>query len=156
MVWYVPPLSPLDAAVAVEGYDGDPEDVFPAIERMRIPVEYLANLLAAGDADVIRRVLRRLAAMRGVMRRLQLDGTRDEELARSAGMDTTELEAMYRLLAIAKYEDRYVIPRAHAEHAAQLEAQQTGCSVPGGPGEIGYPTARTPSGKRLNLLGGGR
>src|SRR5581483_9910413 len=52
MVWYVPPLSPLDGAAAEDGYGGDPADVFPAIERMRIPVEYLANLLSAGDADV--------------------------------------------------------------------------------------------------------
>jgi nitrate reductase beta subunit len=158
MVWYVPPLSPMDAAAAEGGYDGDPDDVFPAIERMRIPVEYLANLLAAGDADVIRRVLRRLAAMRGVMRALQVDGNRDEELARSVGMDVDEVEAMYRLLAIAKYDDRYVIPKAHAEHAARLEAQNAGCSVPGGPGggygEVGYPTSRRPK-RRLNVLGGG-
>ena len=157
MVWYVPPLSPIDSALAVEGYATDPDDVFPAIERMRIPVEYLANLLSAGDPDVIRRVLRRLAAMRGVMRKLQIEGERDEALATSVGLDTAELEAMYRLLAIAKYEDRYVIPKAHAEHAAILEAQQAGCSVPGGPGggygAVGYPTqSKQPSGKRLNLL----
>ena len=107
-------------------------------------------------ADVIRRVLRRLAAMRGVMRRLQLDGDRDEELARSVGLDTAELEAMYRLLAIAKYEDRYVIPKAHAELADRLEAEHAGCSLEGGPGgygSIGYPPQRMPSGRRLNLLG---
>src|SRR5581483_8775652 len=140
-------------------YATDPDDVFPAIERMRIPVEYLANLLSAGDADVIRRVLRRLAAMRGVMRKLQIDGERDEALARSVGLDVAELEAMYRLLAIAKYEDRYVIPKAHAELADRLEAEHAGCSVPGGPGgygEVGYPVRRTPSGRRLNLLGGGK
>ena len=173
MVWYVPPLSPLDGAVAsgAEGYDTDPEDVFPAIERMRIPVEYLANLLAAGDADVIRRVLRRLAAMRGVMRTLQLDGDAADpakagQLARSVGMDVSELETMYRLLAIAKYDDRYVIPKAHTELANRLEAEHAGCSLedgpggdgppvggPGGYGAVGYPTQRKlPGGKRLNLL----
>ena len=39
---------------------------------MRIPLEYLANLLSAGDTDVIREVLRRLAAMRGYMRKHQV------------------------------------------------------------------------------------
>ena len=29
----------------------------------------------------------------------------------------TEIEDMYRLLAIGKYEDRYVIPKAHTELA---------------------------------------
>jgi nitrate reductase beta subunit len=161
MVWYVPPLSPLDGALAAEGYDTDPEDVFPAIERMRIPVDYLANLLSAGDSDVIRRVLRRLAAMRGVMRTLQIDGERDEQLARSVGLDVAELEAMYRLLAIAKYDDRYVIPKAHGELAARLEAEHAGCSLEGGPmggqavdyGSVGYPPQRKlPSGTRLNML----
>jgi nitrate reductase beta subunit len=156
MVWYVPPLSPLDSALAAAGYEGDPDDVFPAIERMRIPVEYLAHLLAAGDADVIRRVLRRLAAMRGVMRRLQLSGERDEELARTVGLDVAELEEMYRLLAIAKYEDRYVIPKAHAEHASRLEAEHAGCSLEGGPGGVGYPSPRLPAGRRLKVLGGDR
>jgi nitrate reductase / nitrite oxidoreductase, beta subunit len=158
MVWYVPPLSPIDSALVAEGYDTDPDDVFPAIERMRIPVEYLANLLSAGDADVIRRVLRRLAAMRGVMRALQLGEGRDEELAHSVGMDADELEAMYRLLAIAKYEDRYVIPKAHTELADRLEAEHAGCSLdevggPGGYGAVGYPTQRKmPEGRRLNML----
>ena len=46
----------------------DPDDVFPAIDELRIPIEYLANLLSAGDEDVIRDVLKRLAAMRRYMR----------------------------------------------------------------------------------------
>ncbi len=35
---------------------------------------------------------------------------------------------MYRLLAIAQYEDRYVIPQAHTELARRLVEQQ-GCAV---------------------------
>src|SRR6185312_1525671 len=51
MVWYVPPLSPV--ADITNGYDGE---IFAAIDALRIPVEYLANLFTAGDADVIRTV----------------------------------------------------------------------------------------------------
>lgn len=36
---------------------------------------------------------------------------------------------MYRLLAIAKYDERYVIPSAHAEQAHSLEELSTECSV---------------------------
>jgi nitrate reductase beta subunit len=95
------------------------------------------------------------------MRTLQLSGERDEELARSVGLDVGELEAMYRLLAIAKYDDRYVIPKAHGELAARLEAEHAGCSLEGGPmggqavdyGSVGYPPQRKlPSGTRLNML----
>ena len=36
---------------------------------------------------------------------------------------------MFRLLAIAKYADRYVIPPAHAEQAHALEELATDCAV---------------------------
>ncbi|HEU5428515.1 MAG TPA: hypothetical protein VFU74_16660, partial [Actinocrinis sp.] len=49
-----------------------------------------------------------------------------------------ELDDLYRLLAIAKYDDRYVIPKAHAEEAGALMGQheQLFCSLDteGGPG----------------------
>ena len=67
MVWYVPPLSPVLHAVGDDA-GADADDVFAAVENMRIPIRYLSNMLAAGDDDVIRAVLRRLAAMRVHMR----------------------------------------------------------------------------------------
>jgi nitrate reductase / nitrite oxidoreductase, beta subunit len=113
MVWYVPPLSPVLGLV--EDGEPDPDDVFPAIDQLRIPIQYLANLLSAGDEEVIRGVLKKLAAMRGFMREKNLSGAGDAEVASSVGMDPQVIEDMYRLLAIAKYEDRYVIPLAHRE-----------------------------------------
>jgi nitrate reductase / nitrite oxidoreductase, beta subunit len=141
MVWYVPPLSPIVNALEEDGYEADPDDLFPAVEKMRIPLEYLANLLSAGDTDVIRDVLRRLAAMRGYMRKQQVLGEQDETLPASVGMSGRDLEDMYRLLAIAKYDERYVIPQAHAELADRLAGQgaESGCSLDfdGGPGNCG-------------------
>jgi len=124
MVWYVPPLSPIVSALETDGYEADPDDIFPAIETMRIPVDYLANLLAAGDSEVIRDVLRRLAAMRSHMRKREVLGSGDEASARAVGMSTEDLEDMYRLLAIGKYGERYVIPKAHAEIGDALMTQQ--------------------------------
>ena len=102
MVWYVPPLSPVVNALETDGYEADPDDVFPAIDTLRIPVDYLANLLAAGDGDVIRDVLKRLAAMRAYMRKREVLGERDEAMAASVGMSVEDIEDMYRLLAIAQ------------------------------------------------------
>jgi nitrate reductase beta subunit len=42
-------------------------------------------------------------------------------------MTGAAMEQMYRLLAIAKYDERYVIPKAHREQAHNLE--EMGCSV---------------------------
>jgi nitrate reductase beta subunit len=139
MVWYVPPLSPIVNTLETDGYEADPDDVFPAIEKLRIPVDYLANLLTAGDADVIRDVLRRLATMRGYMRKREVLGRRDEALVTRAGMSVADVEDMYRLLAIGKYEERYVIPKAHAELGTMLMQQQGVCGLDfeGGPGNCG-------------------
>ncbi|MGI8916229.1 MAG: nitrate reductase subunit beta [Chloroflexota bacterium] len=139
MVWYVPPVSPIVNALEVDGYEAYPDEVFPAIEHLRIPLDYLANLVAAGDSTVIQGVLRRLAAMRGYMRKREVTGVIDENMATSVGFTKDDLEAMYRLLAIAKYEDRYVIPQAHAEQGQRLMEQQGTCGLDfeGGPGNCG-------------------
>ena len=44
-------------------------------------------------------------------------------------MEPEQIESMFRLLSIAKYEDRYVIPTAHHETVAAFEDELPGCSV---------------------------
>jgi nitrate reductase beta subunit len=139
MVWYIPPLSPVADVVHAAGYDADdPDQVFATIDALRIPVEYLANLFTAGDADTVRAVLRKLAAVRAMMRAAQLGLDAGGELPASVGASKADLEDLYRLLAIAKYDDRYVVPPAHTEDAGLLMAQheQLFCSLDtdGGPG----------------------
>ncbi len=54
MVWYVPPLSPVVDALANTGNDGESAgNLFGAIEALRIPIDYLAALLSAGDAGPV-------------------------------------------------------------------------------------------------------
>lgn len=139
MVWYIPPLSPITNRVEGQGSSLDASDIFPAIDNMRIPVEYLANLLTAGDTERIRDVLRKMAVMRIHMRNQQTGKTSDPALLKLVGMDTQEVEDMYRLLAIAKYNDRFVIPPAHREEVADLFKEQGSCGLDfaGGPGSCG-------------------
>ncbi|GAA5203187.1 nitrate reductase subunit beta [Microbacterium jejuense] len=128
MVWYIPPLSPIVDLLRDQGHDAESAGtLFGAIEALRIPVEYLAELFTAGDTDIITAVLWRLAAMRSYLRDITLDRERDESIPEAVGMTGESIYAMYRLLAIAKYEDRYVIPTAHYERAHELE--ELGCSL---------------------------
>jgi nitrate reductase beta subunit len=174
MVWYIPPLSPVVDVVRDTGYDAeDAENLFAAIDALRIPVEYLANLFTAGDVPTVERVLYRMAAMRSYMRDINLGNEPREGIANAVGMDGESMQEMYRLLAIAKYEDRYVIPVGHHESAHDLEGTGTDCplNAPGGPGMSmslpeeslgmagpGYATKRQqatperPEGVRINLL----
>ncbi|MFJ4793519.1 nitrate reductase subunit beta [Kitasatospora purpeofusca] len=132
MVWYIPPLSPVVEEVANSGHDGeDAGNLFGAIDALRIPVEYLAQLFTAGDPVPVRAALDRLAAMRSHMRSVNLGRTPDSAAAEAVGLDARQVEDLFRLLAIAKYEDRYVIPTAARADAERLEeaAVPTGCGL---------------------------
>jgi nitrate reductase beta subunit len=137
MVWYIPPLSPVVDVIRDTGHDAeDKGNLFAAIDALRIPVEYLAELFTAGDTAVVDGVLRRLAAMRSYMRDINLGREPDLAIPEGVGMSGEEMYDMYRLLALAKYDERYVIPTAHAEDAHSLEEIATECSLnyDGGPG----------------------
>jgi nitrate reductase beta subunit len=137
MVWYIPPLSPVVDVLRETGHDGEEAgNLFGAVDALRIPVDYLAQLFTAGDPAPVSAVLRRLAAMRAYQRRINLGEPAEESIAAAVGMTGSQIEEMYRLLAVAKYDERYVIPAAHAEAAAGLEELATGCSLDyeGGPG----------------------
>jgi nitrate reductase beta subunit len=141
MVWYIPPLSPVVDVVRDTGHDAEDDgNLFAAIDALRIPVEYLAELFTAGDAAPVEAVLRRLAAMRSYLRDINLGRDPDDSIPERVGMTGEALYDMYRLLAIAKYEERYVIPPAHAEQAHALEELATECSLDyeGGPGMGGW------------------
>ncbi|GAB3595537.1 Respiratory nitrate reductase 2 beta chain [Corynebacterium faecale] len=116
MVWYIPPLSPIVDEVTASGNDGEDHKILlTALATMRIPLEYLAGLFTAGDTRPVEKSLRRLAAMRSYMRDINLGNDPQEEIAEAVGMDGKTMREMYRLLAIAKYDDRYVIPTASPE-----------------------------------------
>lgn len=113
MVWYVPPLSPIQSAADASkiGLDGG----MPDVRSLRIPVRYLANLLTAGKEEPVVTALERMLAMRGYMRAKTIDGVIDEALAARVGLSGPIIEEMYRIMAIANYEDRFVIPTSHRE-----------------------------------------
>ncbi|MFI8971964.1 nitrate reductase subunit beta [Nocardia asteroides] len=137
MVWYIPPLSPVVDAVSRDGHDGeDVGNLFGALESLRIPLEYLAGLFTAGDTEPVAAVLRKLAAMRSYMRDINLGREPQEHIPAAVGMTEEQMYRMYRLLALAKYEDRYVIPSAYAELGHRLEESVSGCALDfdGGPG----------------------
>ena len=84
MVWYVPPLSPIQSAAAAGkiGHDGE----MPDVRSLRIPLKYLANLLTAGKEEPVALGLERMLAMRAYMRAKTIDGVIDENIARRVGL----------------------------------------------------------------------
>ncbi len=115
MVWYIPPLSPIQAAAA-SGAIADDRGM-PDVASLRIPVRYLANLLTAGEEVPVVSALERMLAMRSYMRAKTIDGVIDEGVAARVGLTPAKIEDMYQTMAIANYEDRFVIPTVHREVA---------------------------------------
>lgn len=114
MLWYIPPLSPI-----IENTRLEDERLFPLVDEMRIPIEYLAAMFTAGDTGKVKEALGKLIALRIWKRSRRLGKPVPEEVYQYKLTDA-DFEEMYRFLAIAKYEDRFVIPTSHKEEALKI------------------------------------
>jgi len=145
MVWYVPPLSPVQSAI--EGGHVGMNGVIPDLKSLRIPMKYLANLLTAGDEEPVVNALERMLAMRAFKRSEQVDQVEDLAVLEQVGMNKYQVEDMYQTMAIANYEDRFVIPSSHKAFVGDAYATKGGCGFSFGNG------CATGSGD-TNLFGG--
>jgi len=80
-------------------------------------VKYLANLLTAGKEEPVVNALEKMIAMREYMREKNVEGFDNPELLKQVGLDEATLTDMYRIMALANYEDRFVIPTNHREYS---------------------------------------
>ncbi len=134
MVWYVPPLSPIQSAAASGSILEN--NGIPDVRSLRIPVRYLANLLTAGKEEPIIQALERMLAMRSYMRSKNVEGVVDENIPQRVGLQASDLEHMYHLMAIANYEDRFVIPTSHRETEEDAHQLRGGCGFSFGRGDL--------------------
>lgn len=70
-------------------------------------------------------------AMRIHMRQREVGDLDDSAAIREADMTASEIEEMARLLAVAKYNERFVIPTGRREGDPDLTAAQGSCSLEG-------------------------
>jgi len=87
----------------------------PDVRSLRIPVKYLANMPTAGDEGPIVPSLERMLAMRAFMRSKTVDGVVNLGVAQRVGLGPAQIDDMYRIMAIANYEGRFLIPTTHRE-----------------------------------------
>ncbi|MGE0743426.1 MAG: nitrate reductase subunit beta [Hyphomonadaceae bacterium] len=125
MVWYVPPLSPIQSAASLGAIEHD--GVMPDVKSLRIPVQYLANMLTAGEEAPVVAALERMLAMRAYMRAKSIDGVIDHAIASRVGLTAEAIDEMYHVMAIANYEDRFVIPTSHREGAEDAYGLRGAC-----------------------------
>jgi nitrate reductase / nitrite oxidoreductase, beta subunit len=89
-----------------------------------------------------------MLAMRSYMRAKSVEGRIDESIPRAVGLTRERIEEMYRIMALAAYEDRYVIPTTHRELDEDAYVLR---------GSSGFGFREGTGGKsKLNLFGGGQ
>ena len=131
-VWYIPPLSPIQNAAEAGAIGMDAG--MPDVKNLRIPVRYLANMLTAGDEAPVTQALERMLAMRSYMRSKTVEGVIDEGIAEKVGLSARMIEDMYKIMALADYEDRFVIPTTHREQVEEAYDIKGGCGFTDGNG----------------------
>ncbi len=90
-----------------------------------------------------------MLAMRAYQREKHVDGRINAAALQQVGVSQAEVEEMYRLMAIANYEDRFVIPSSHREYAENTFDMRGGCGFSFGNGCSGGTTD-------VSLFGGSR
>ncbi|MFQ5480487.1 MAG: nitrate reductase subunit beta [Thermodesulfobacteriota bacterium] len=127
MNFYLPPLSPiLHDAKSDSGGTFDPvsADFFNDVDKMRVPVRYLASLLSAGNEQLVIESLKKQMAVR-IYQRQQRIGDVGADVAKNAlaqvGLSVEDAEEIYTLLSLATYEERFVIPETHRESQTTID-----------------------------------
>jgi nitrate reductase / nitrite oxidoreductase, beta subunit len=124
MVWYIPPLSPIQNAL--DSGKLSTHGIFPDIKSLRIPIKYLANMLTAGNEYVVEMALKKMLTMRFYMRSKIVDGIINTNILEEINLNKNQIEEMYKYMAIANYEDRFVIPTARRDHIGDAFAYRSG------------------------------
>ena len=128
MMFYIPPLSPVMSSMEHEAVRLDLSnelqdfDLLDRPEAARIPIQYLANLFAVGNEQTIRRILRKMYAVRLYMRRKSVDKCVDEATLHAlteAGTSPEEAEAIYKLTTQPTVQERFVLPPYHRESSIE-------------------------------------
>jgi nitrate reductase beta subunit len=133
MVFYVPPLNPV-VTTFEQTYGAKITDVFPRVSELRIPIKYLASMFTAGDTALVEQALKKLIAVRIYQRSKNVAEPGLTDRARQAlaeaGLTEQDAEEMYRLFAIARYEDRFVIPTNPKKYANQPQLKAGVAGLP--------------------------
>lgn len=132
MVWYIPPLSPIQSAME-NGLIGE-NGIIPDVKDLRIPIQYLANLLTAGKEEPVIKALETMVAMRRYMRKKSVEKVSDESTLAGTHLSGAQVEEMYQIMAIANYEDRFVIPTSHKELVENTFDEKAACGFTFGNG----------------------
>ncbi len=122
MLFYVPPLLPVLSSMTESGAQQTAGDRFTSLESARLPMRYVAKLLAAGNEELVTAVYRKMMAVR-LYKRAESVGdipvTEVEAALSEACLTAAQAEAIYHLTTLATYQERFVVPPMGREGAVE-------------------------------------
>jgi nitrate reductase / nitrite oxidoreductase, beta subunit len=118
--------------------------------RCAFPCAIWPIMLTAGKEEPIILALERMLAMRAYMRDKHVEGRVNTEVLERVGLTEAQVAEMYRYMAIADYEDRFVIPTNQREYSTSI---YDGITERGGCG-FTFGNACSPGADKTNLFGG--
>ncbi len=129
-LFYVPPESPVRTdMVNTEHYNmTNANSVLPDLDEFRIPVKFLASMLSAGNEQMIKTALLRQLAVRAFRRSERVEGKADLEVLKAVGLTEQDAREMHRLLALAHFHERFVVPTTRRERTANSPYIERGYS----------------------------
>ncbi len=129
MLFYVPPLLPVISTQQPGGSQRLAADFFSSLESARVPLRYMARLLAGGNESQVELAYQRLMAVR-INKRSQEVGDFTNEQAvgarKQAGLTAEQVEEIYHLTTQLGYDEHFVIPPMQREQAIEstMDTQQ--------------------------------
>jgi nitrate reductase / nitrite oxidoreductase, beta subunit len=143
MLFYVPPLLPVMASLKetkkdklAEGadpiakiwdddwlYDTSTKELWGTIDDARFPLKYMASLFSAGDEEKVKTILKKLMAVRIYRRHItvgDIDEAKANQVLKDVNLTPEDVNSIYYLTSLAKFDDRFVIPAAHREQAIEM------------------------------------
>ena len=112
------------------------------------PIQYLANLLTAGKEEPVVKALETMVAMRRYMRKKSVEKVSDAATLKGTHLNPAQVEEMYQVMAIANYEDRFVIPSSHKELVENTFEDKASCGFTFGNGCSGGESEASLFGKK--------
>jgi nitrate reductase / nitrite oxidoreductase, beta subunit len=119
-LFYVPPLSPVLAALRDGEFENLDTGFFQAPEQARLPLRFLAAMFGAGSEVPVRDALRKQQAVRAHRRWVTVGDIGAEAAGRAleeAGCTAEEADAIHRLTSLCRAADRVVLPPGARESA---------------------------------------
>ncbi|HJV65731.1 MAG TPA: nitrate reductase subunit beta [Geomonas sp.] len=109
MTYYIPALSPV-LSVYNDSHKLLEHGMIPEPETLRVPVDYQARLLTGGNREIVETIMKKLFTLRIFMRGENLGRPIDPGTLAAGGLDRDSALRLYKLFALAGYNERNVIP----------------------------------------------